>query len=154
MRLFDRLSVVDFGGCSSVWLECRSVTPEVAGSSPVSPVSPRKGAVAQSGRALESHSRGRGFESRRLHFCHRSSEVEHSIRNRAVVGSIPTGGLVEGRFAGHAGRAGIAQLVERNLAKVEVAGSNPVACLYDSSQHVVRKQGLLKVDRVALDSPA
>ena len=25
-------------GCSSAWLECRSVTPEVAGSSPVSPV--------------------------------------------------------------------------------------------------------------------
>ena len=24
-------------GCSSAWLECRSVTPEVAGSSPVSP---------------------------------------------------------------------------------------------------------------------
>ena len=58
------------------------------------PRSPREGAVAQFGRALESHSRGRGFESRRLHFCHRSSEVEHSIRNRAVVGSIPTGGLV------------------------------------------------------------
>ena len=98
-------------------------------------ITPHKGAVAQSGRALESHSRGRGFEPRRLHFCHRSSEVEHSIRNRAVVGSIPTGGLVESTFVGH---AGIAQLVERNLAKVEVAGSNPVACLNDSSQHVVK----------------
>ena len=28
-------------GCSSAWLECRSVTPEVAGSSPVSPVGTR-----------------------------------------------------------------------------------------------------------------
>ena len=28
-------------GCSSAWLECRSVTPEVAGSSPVSPVGRR-----------------------------------------------------------------------------------------------------------------
>ncbi len=46
---------------------------------------------------------------------HRSSAVEHSIRNRAVVGSIPTGGS-----------AGVAQLVERNLAKVEVASSNLV----------------------------
>ena len=47
---------------------------------------------------------------------HRSSGVEHSIRNRAVVGSNPTGGS----------RAGVAQLEERNLAKVEVAGSNQV----------------------------
>jgi hypothetical protein len=36
-------------GCSSVWLECRTVTAEVAGSSPVSPV--RKRLIDKSGRA-------------------------------------------------------------------------------------------------------
>jgi hypothetical protein len=44
--------------------------------------------------------------------------VEHSIRNRAVIGSIPIcGSLV--------GIAGVAQLVERQLPKLDVEGSNP-----------------------------
>jgi hypothetical protein len=34
----SRCSDAPGGGCSSVWLECRTVTAEVAGSSPVSPV--------------------------------------------------------------------------------------------------------------------
>ena len=89
------------------------------------------GAVAQSGRALQSHCRGQGFEPPQLHCCkevqavrHRSSGVEHSIRNRAVVGSIPTGGSLHLR---HSGIAGVAQLVEHQLPKLRVAGSNPVS---------------------------
>ena len=31
------ISALPYGGCSSAWLECRTVTAEVAGSSPVSP---------------------------------------------------------------------------------------------------------------------
>jgi hypothetical protein len=142
------------GGCSSAWLECRSVTPEVAGSSPVSPVvaighwpfamwscsyrianSQRPKANSRSSRPggeIGRHAILRGwcrkasrFESapgheRQLlavrhrqrwsgvssvgavangqrpmangHSRHSSSGVEHSIRNRAVVGSIPTCG--------------------------------------------------------------
>ena len=42
--------------------------------------------------------------------------VEQETENLRVVGSIPTGGTY----------ADLAHLVERNLAKVEVAGSSPV----------------------------
>ena len=44
--------------------------------------------------------------------------VEQRIENPRVVGSIPTGGTND---------AGVAHPVERHLAKVEVAGSSPVA---------------------------
>ena len=54
-------------GCSSVWLECRSVTPEAAGSSPVSPVCFLResglgdaGAVAQLGERLNGIQEVRG----------------------------------------------------------------------------------------------
>ena len=43
--------------------------------------------------------------------------VEQGTENPRVVGSIPTGGTIS---------ADLAHLVERNLAKVEVAGSSPV----------------------------
>ena len=43
--------------------------------------------------------------------------VEQGTENPRVVGSIPTGGTIN---------ADLAHLVERNLAKVEVAGSSPV----------------------------
>ena len=43
--------------------------------------------------------------------------VEQGTENPRVVGSIPTGGTIS---------ADLAHLVERDLAKVEVAGSNPV----------------------------
>ena len=43
--------------------------------------------------------------------------VEQGTENPRVVGSIPTGGTTY---------ADLAHLVERNLAKVEVAGSSPV----------------------------
>ena len=69
---------------------------------------------SSAGRAPGSHPGGQGFESPQLHSDrrsagrasnpvaarrpargHRSSVVEHSIRNRAVVGSNPTGGSAE-----------------------------------------------------------
>ena len=64
--------------------------------------------------------------------------VEQGIENSRVVGSIPTGGI---RYGGNAvvekrseigalRNADLAHLVERNLAKVEVAGSRPVIRLY------------------------
>ena len=43
--------------------------------------------------------------------------VEQGTENPRVVGSIPTGGTIP---------ADLAHLVERHLAKVEVAGSSPV----------------------------
>ena len=43
--------------------------------------------------------------------------VEQGTENPRVVGSIPTGGTIY---------ADLAHLVERHLAKVEVAGSSPV----------------------------
>jgi hypothetical protein len=56
--------------------------------------------------------------------------VEHPIRNRAVVGSIPTCGS---RTSGNHSPdypfvfAGVIQLVECQLPKLDVAGSSPVA---------------------------
>ena len=44
--------------------------------------------------------------------------VEQGTENPRVVGSIPTGGTIF--------QADLAHLVERDLAKVEVAGSSPV----------------------------
>ena len=49
--------------------------------------------------------------------------VEHSIRNRAVIGSIPICGSFD------VGIAGVAQLVERQLPKLDVVGSNPITRL-------------------------
>ena len=46
--------------------------------------------------------------------------VEQGTENPRVVGSIPTGGTISKKYAD------LAHLVERNLAKVEVAGSSPV----------------------------
>src|SRR5437763_1216739 len=51
--------------------------------------------------------------------CHSSSGVEHPIRNRAVVSSILT--------CGSLAPAGVIQLVECQLPKLDVAGSSPVA---------------------------
>ena len=83
--------------------------------------------VAQLVRALACHARGRGFEphpsrqSRDNLTNHQSASVaqlvEQRTENPRVVGSIPTGGTTY---------ADLAHLVERHLAKVEVAGSSPV----------------------------
>ena len=50
--------------------------------------------------------------------------VEQRTENPRVVGSIPTEGTTLSATAG--GNADLAHLVERDLAKVEVAGSSPV----------------------------
>ena len=49
-------------------------------------------------------------------FASVAQSVEQGTENPRVVGSIPTGGTI----------ADLAHLVERDLAKVEVAGSSPV----------------------------
>ena len=51
-----------------------------------------------------------------LNFASVAQLVEQRTENPRVVGSIPTGGT----------NADLAHLVERDLAKVEVAGSSPV----------------------------
>ena len=53
--------------------------------------------------------------------------VEQGIENSRVVGSIPTGGIC----------ADLAHLVERNLAKVEVAGPSPVIRLNKDGNRLV-----------------
>ena len=74
-------------------------------------------------RTLACHARGQGFEppsGRQLlkkKFASVAQLVEQETENLRVVGSIPTGGTIN---------ADLAHLVERNLAKVEVAGSSPV----------------------------
>ena len=76
--------------------------------------------VAQLVRALACHARGRGFEphpSRHSQYASVAQLVEQRTENPRVVGSIPTGGTID---------ADLAHLVERHLAKVEVAGSSPV----------------------------
>ena len=76
--------------------------------------------VAQLVRALACHARGRGFEphpSRHSQYASVAQLVEQGTENPCVVGSIPTGGTIS---------ADLAHLVERHLAKVEVAGSSPV----------------------------
>ena len=80
----------------------------------------RIGLVAQLVRALACHARGRGFEphpSRHSQYASVAQLVEQGTENPCVVGSIPTGGTIS---------ADLAHLVERHLAKVEVAGSSPV----------------------------
>ena len=76
-------------------------------------------------RTLACHARGQGFESpsgrqtvsqKRGLNASVAQLVEQGTENPRVVGSIPTGGTI----------ADLAHLVERDLAKVEVAGSSPV----------------------------
>ena len=86
---------------------------------------PKCGPVVQLVRTLACHARGRGFESHPGRqgfyspglFASVAQLVEQRTENPRVVGSIPTGGTIY---------ADLAHLVERHLAKVEVAGSSPV----------------------------
>ena len=55
--------------------------------------------------------------------------VEQGTENPRVVGSIPTGGTIS---------ADLAHLVERHLAKVEVAGSSPVIRSIHGHDHRAR----------------
>ena len=95
----------------------------VIGSSPIVPTI--FGPVVQLVRTLACHARGQGFESPSGRRYGRTAVardafvaqlVEQRTENPRVVGSIPTGGT----------NADLAHLVERDLAKVEVAGSSPV----------------------------
>ena len=102
----------------------------VRGSSPLAPTT-RKGkcgSVVQLVRTLACHARGRGFEPHPgrqfgipLLYASVAQLVEQRTENPRVVGSIPTGGT-----SGIDRYADLAHLVERDLAKVEVAGSSPV----------------------------
>ena len=80
---------------------------------------PKGGPVVQLVRTLACHARGRRFEpdpGRHL-FASVAQLVEQRTENPRVVGSIPTGGTMY---------ADVAHLVERHLAKVEVASSSLV----------------------------
>ena len=69
-------------------------------------------------RTLACHARGRGFEPHSgRQFAFVAQLVEQRTENPRVVGSIPTEGTIS---------AGLAHLVERHLAKVEVASSSLV----------------------------
>ena len=78
------------------------------------------GPVVQLVRTLACHARGRRFEPvpGRHKFASVAQLVEQGTENPRVIGSIPIGGTIN---------AGVAHLVERHLAKVEVASSSLVA---------------------------
>ena len=83
---------------------------------------PPFGPVVQLVRTLACHARGQGFESPSgrhfvVSYASVAQLVEQGTENPRVVGSIPIGGTTF---------ADLAHLVERDLAKVEVAGSSPV----------------------------
>ena len=80
---------------------------------------PPFGPVVQLVRTLACHARGRRFEPvpGRQFFASVAQSVEQGTENPRVDGSIPSGGTKN---------ADVAHLVERHLAKVEVAGSSPV----------------------------
>ena len=80
---------------------------------------PLGGLVVQLVRTLACHARGRGFEPHpgRHLFASVAQSVEQGTENPRVIGSIPIGGTIY---------ADLAHLVERHLAKVEVASSSLV----------------------------
>ena len=94
----------------------------------------QSGPVVQLVRTLACHARGREFEPHPgRHFLYASvaQSVEQRTENPRVVGSIPTGGTI--KDVGQAllmfssfNNADLAHLVERHLAKVEVASSSLV----------------------------
>ena len=77
------------------------------------------GRVVQLVRTLACHARGRGFEPHSGRHCFASvaQSVEQRTENPRVDGSIPSGSTIS---------ADLAHLVERHLAKVEVASSSLV----------------------------
>ena len=83
------------------------------------PPKKKYGPVVQLVRTLACHARGRGFEPHpgRQIFAFVAQLVEQGTENPRVTGSIPVEGTTE---------AGLAHLVERHLAKVEVASSSLV----------------------------
>ena len=80
---------------------------------------PTNGPVVQLVRMLACHARGRGFEPLPgRHFAQIAQSVEQRTENPRVAGSSPALGT---------NGAALAHLVERHLAKVEVASSSLVA---------------------------
>ena len=87
------------------------------------------GPVVQLVRTLACHARGRQFEpDSGRHYASVAQSVEQGTENPRVIGSIPIGGTIflcilrkEYTFY-----AAVAHLVERHLAKVEVASSSLV----------------------------
>ena len=76
------------------------------------------GPVVQLVRTLACHARGRQFEpDPGRHYASVAQSVEQGTENPRVIGSIPIGGTLY---------AAVAHLVERHLAKVEVASSSLV----------------------------
>ena len=117
---------------------------------------PPYGLVVQLVRTLACHARGRGFEphpgrqllrkGKRNAFVAQS--VEQRTENPRVVGSIPTEGTrQEGEKRLPAQCAGLAHLVERHLAKVEVASSNLVTRSNTKSLATMRFAGLFSLAR-------
>ena len=93
------------------------------------PYSPHQkfGLVVQLVRTPACHAGGRQFESvRGRHHASVAQLVEQGTENPRVVGSIPTGSTKRCRRPTHLYNADLAHLVERHLAKVEVASSSLV----------------------------
>ena len=72
-----------------------------------------------------------GITTHPLLFASVAQLVEQRTENPRVVGSIPTGGT-----SGIDRYADLAHLVERDLAKVEVAGSSPVIRSMSDTKHL------------------
>ena len=84
------------------------------------------GLVVQLVRTLACHARGRRFDpDPGRQFASVAQSVEQGTENPRVIGSIPTGGTIRNAIA-FLIQADLAHLVERHLAKVEVASSSLV----------------------------
>ena len=80
-------------------------------------------------RTLACHARGRQFEpDSGRHYASVAQSVEQGTENPRVIGSIPIGGTISCVFfvKNTLFYAAVAHLVERHLAKVEVASSSLV----------------------------
>ena len=86
------------------------------------------GLVVQLVRTLACHARGRRFDpDPGRQFASVAQSVEQGTENPRVIGSIPIGGTISCVFfAKNKHPAAVAHLVERHLAKVEVASSSLV----------------------------
>ena len=85
------------------------------------------GPVVQLVSTLACHARGRQFEpDPGRHYASVAQSVEQGTENPRVIGSIPIGGTTSRKPNRVSQYAAVAHLVERHLAKVEVASSSLV----------------------------
>ena len=85
------------------------------------------GLVVQLVRTLACHARGRRFDpDPGRQFASVAQSVEQGTENPRVIGSIPIGGTTSRKPVRVSQYAAVAHLVERHLAKVEVASSSLV----------------------------